>query len=138
MPGQRRNGWADSQDVFDNDSSQWLDSDNDGFGDEFSGFQGDACKNTAGNSTIDRFGCLDSDGDGYSDLGDAFDNNPTQYLDSDGDGYGNNQSTGASQSDAFPSDGTQWNDTDGDGMVTTSTVRKVTTSQTIQTDGRYR
>ncbi len=108
-------GWADIDDTFDSDSSQWSDSDGDGYGDEFSGFQGDACKNIAGNSTTDRFGCADSDGDGYSDLGDAFDNNPTQYLDSDGDGYGNNQSANATQSDAFPSDGTQWNDTDGDG-----------------------
>ena len=62
------------------------------FGDEFGGFKGDSCKFLAGNSTIDRFGCVDTDGDGYSDLIDAFDNNPTQYIDSDGDGYGNNQS----------------------------------------------
>ena len=108
-------GWADSQDAFDADSSQWNDSDGDGYGDEFSGFQGDGCKNTAGNSTIDRYGCVDTDGDGYSDFGDAFDNNPTQWIDSDGDGYGNNQSANATQSDAFPSDGTQWNDADGDG-----------------------
>ena len=110
-----RDGWADTDDEFNNESSQWKDSDGDGYGDEFGGFQGDACKFITGNSTIDRFGCLDSDGDGYSDLIDAFDNNPTQYLDSDGDGYGNNQSANATQVDAFPSDGTQWNDTDGDG-----------------------
>ena len=108
-------GWANTDDAFPTESSQWSDSDGDGFGDEFSGYQGDNCRTVAGNSTIDRFGCLDADGDGYSNIGDAFDNNPTQYLDSDGDGYGNNQSTGATQSDAFPSDGTQWVDADGDG-----------------------
>ena len=108
-------GWANTDDAFPTESSQWSDSDGDGFGDEFSGYQGDNCRTVVGNSTIDRFGCLDADGDGYSNIGDAFDNNPTQYLDSDGDGYGNNQSTGATQSDAFPSDGTQWVDADGDG-----------------------
>ena len=108
-------GWDNGNDSFPQQSSQWNDSDGDGYGDEFSGFQGDRCVSIAGNSTTDRFGCIDSDGDGYSDLGDAFDNNPTQWFDLDGDGYGNNQSTNATQSDAFPSDGTQWNDTDGDG-----------------------
>ena len=98
----------------DNKSSQWLDSDGDGYGDEFSGFQGDECKLVFGNSTVDRFGCPDSDGDGYSNNGDTFPNNPTQYQDSDGDGYGN-PVCNATQVDAFPSDGTQWNDTDGDG-----------------------
>ena len=42
---------------------------------------------TFGNSTIDRLGCLDSDGDGYSDLNDDFPLDETRYLDSDGDGY---------------------------------------------------
>ena len=28
-------GWADSDDHFDNESSQWLDTDGDGYGDEF-------------------------------------------------------------------------------------------------------
>ena len=32
----------------------------------------DDCPLTFGNSTIDRLGCLDSDGDGYSDLNDDF------------------------------------------------------------------
>ena len=47
-------------DTFDNDSSQWNDTDNDGYGDQLNGFQGDACPKLAGNSTKDRFGCLDS------------------------------------------------------------------------------
>gem|GEM_PF-1692073 len=108
-------GWADFQDVFPYDSSQWSDWDGDGFGDELIGYEGDACPSQSGNSTNDRYGCLDDDGDGWSNAGDDFINNPTQYSDVDGDGYGDNQSVGATMSDAFPNDGTQWNDTDGDG-----------------------
>jgi hypothetical protein len=107
--------WADQIDDFVNDLSQWNDSDGDGFGDSLIGFQGDACPITIGTSTQDRFGCLDSDNDGWSNDGDLFSNNPTQWADRDGDGYGDNQSTNASLSDEFPADGTQWEDADGDG-----------------------
>ena len=108
-------GWADFEDAFPYDSSQWSDWDGDGFGDELIGYEGDACPSQHGNSTNDRYGCLDDDGDGWSNTGDDFISNPTQYSDLDGDGYGDNQSVGAIMSDAFPNDGTQWNDTDGDG-----------------------
>ena len=108
-------GWADLEDVFPYDSSQWSDWDGDGFGDELIGYEGDACPSQYGNSTNDRYGCVDDDGDGWSNAGDDFTSNPTQYSDVDGDGYGDNQSVGATMSDAFPNDGTQWNDTDGDG-----------------------
>ena len=108
-------GWSDGNDAFVNDASQWNDSDNDRYGDELIGYQGDSCPNTPGNSTKDRFGCLDGDGDGWSDEGDAFPNEATQYSDRDLDGYGDNQSAGAFQPDAFPGDTTQWTDADGDG-----------------------
>ena len=108
-------GWSDSFDVFKNDSSQWKDTDGDGYGDELNGFQGDACPKSAGSSTLDRFGCRDTDHDGWSDIGDALPENPTQWLDRDGDGFGENNSEEATEIDLFPSDGTQWNDTDGDG-----------------------
>jgi len=108
-------GWSDSQDIFDNDSSQWADRDGDGYGDQLNGFQGDACPSVVGNSTEDRFGCIDSDGDGWSDGGDDLPFNPTQWSDRDGDGFGDNQEENATMSDIFPADGTQWNDTDGDG-----------------------
>jgi len=106
-------GWADFQDIFLNDSSQWADSDGDGFGDELIGYQGDSCPDVSGNSTQDRFGCIDSDGDGWSDEGDDLPSEPTQWNDRDGDGYGDNEN--GSMGDAFPSDGTQWIDADGDG-----------------------
>ena len=108
-------GWADFEDEYVNDSSQWKDTDGDGYGDELNGFQGDACPKNAGSSTLDRFGCRDTDKDGWSDNGDALPENPTQWLDRDGDGYGDNDTEEATEIDLFPSDGTQWNDTDGDG-----------------------
>ena len=84
--------------------------------------QSDACPLVAGTSTIDRFGCLDSDGDGYSDAddnwgiedgADAWENDSSQWVDSDGDGYGDNPN--GTNGDAFPLDPTQWSDVDGDG-----------------------
>ena len=108
-------GWADTQDHFPNQSSQWMDSDLDGYGDEFNGYQGDTCPQEFGLSTEDTYGCEDDDFDGWSNNGDDLPYEPTQWLDADGDGYGNNQSEGASMIDLFPNDATQWNDSDGDG-----------------------
>ena len=90
-------GWdaTDGADAFPNDKLRWVDDDGDGFDDDLE----DACDSSAGNSTIDRKGCLDSDGDGYSDAGngwspsdgaDAFPNVASQWSDADGDGYGDN------------------------------------------------
>ena len=56
---------------------------------------------------------VDSDGDGYEDSVDDFDNDQTQHLDSDGDGYGDNAS--GNNPDLYPQDSTQWADSDGDG-----------------------
>lgn len=92
-------GWADFMDAFVNDPTQWLDADGDGFGDNTSGNEPDACPDLPGNSTLDRFGCLDADGDGYSNAditwgydmgGDAFPNEPSQWSDADSDGFGDN------------------------------------------------
>ena len=57
----------DGADAFPSEISQWADSDYDGYGDNAAGHQPDACTSTAGNSTGDRYGCTDTDGDGYSD-----------------------------------------------------------------------
>ncbi|MDA0715119.1 MAG: hypothetical protein O3A74_00960 [archaeon] len=110
-----QDGVGDNGDAFPYDATQSNDTDSDGYGDNSNGNSGDACPSTWGNSTLDRYGCVDSDGDGYSNIGDDFPYNPTQHNDRDGDGYGDNQSSNATEVDAFPSDGTQWNDTDGDG-----------------------
>ena len=92
-------GWADVDDAFAEDSTQWADADGDGYGDNTAGTTPDDCPTVTGTSTLDRLGCLDSDGDGYSDPdgmwdaesgADAFVDDPTQWSDFDGDGYGDN------------------------------------------------
>ena len=69
----------------------------------------DDCPDDAGTSTVDLNGCPDSDTDGYSNTGDAFPNNPFEWMDSDGDGVGDN-------SDAFPTDANETMDSDSDGV----------------------
>ena len=98
-------------DKFMDDATQWNDSDGDGYGDNPVGNSPDACPNVAGYSTIDRFGCIDSDFDFYSDPdtdftvadgADALPYDVTQWLDLDGDGYGDNASPAANP-DSCPS-----------------------------------
>ncbi|MBG46460.1 MAG: hypothetical protein CMB76_08110 [Euryarchaeota archaeon] len=101
-------GVGDNSDVFPLDATQQYDTDGDTYGDEEFGNAGDSCPTVFGNSTIDRYGCLDTDGDGWSDEGDDFPLDPTEHLDSDSDGY-------PDSSDDFPFDPTQWKDSDGDG-----------------------
>ena len=125
-------GYADSVDEFPTESSQWRDTDGDGFGDEASGFEGDQCKTVSGTSFEDRIGCLDSDDDGWSDPdatwttssgADAFPNYYSQHADQDGDGYGDAENgfqadicpliTGTSFEDVFgclDTDGDGWSD----------------------------
>ena len=97
-------GWSDQGDRFSHDATQWLDADRDGFGDNPDGHQADNCPNalmSAGVSVIDRLGCPDTDGDGYSDAddewlaspegqADAFPKNRVQWADADSDGFGDN------------------------------------------------
>ncbi|MDE0574013.1 MAG: hypothetical protein OSB32_00305 [Candidatus Poseidoniales archaeon] len=90
-------------DKFPSDSTQWADSDGDGYGDnqEAGATEPDACVNQSGGSTMDRLGCQDTDGDGWSDPGNGEEAHPSgnadaylmeknQWRDSDGDGYGDN------------------------------------------------
>ncbi len=51
---------------------------------------GDDCPLIAGSSTADRDGCPDDDGDGWSNIGDAFPDNASEWGDLDGDGIGDN------------------------------------------------
>ncbi len=90
-------GWGDYSDAFPFDGTQWDDGDEDSFGDNPFGTRPDACPLIGGNSTKDRFGCTDTDGDGYSDpdddwtTADGADALPLifdQHQDSDNDGYG--------------------------------------------------
>jgi hypothetical protein len=119
------NPTGSNPDAFPNDSTQWLDQDNDGLGDNPEGNNPDQllgdgdndgypddqddCPSEFGNSTYDRSGCIDSDGDGVSDSADLWPNDPSRSLDSDGDGVND-------PDDAFPNEPTQWIDNDIDGL----------------------
>ena len=88
----------------------------------------DGCPNTPGDSTMDRLGCQDADGDGYSNGGDVFIYEDTQWNDTDGDGFGDNNGPSDYNGDDCPNEpgilsGTNgtgcpiWeSDTDGDGI----------------------
>jgi hypothetical protein len=110
-----KDGVADVFDDFINEPTQTTDTDSDGYGDNLSGVLGDVCLSEWGNSSQDRFGCIDTDGDGWSDEGDVFAEISSQWVDFDNDGYGDNQTEGAEKIDWFIDNPTQWNDTDGDG-----------------------
>jgi len=130
------NAWL--QDAFNEDPSQWNDSDMDGFGDNPTGTTPDACPVDWGNSSVDRFGCQDEDGDGYSNpdisqsahpngIADSNSSNAEQWRDSDGDGFGDftNRTNGdfCPEQFGYPNgDGGRGcplpaEDTDGDGII---------------------
>ena len=132
-PDQDGDGWMDSSDAFPSESSQWEDGDSDGYGDNLSGFEADACPEDAGVSHLDRIGCIDTDLDGWSDedgdwtINDGADEFPLdfrQWIDNDADGYGDNYSFTLDSDglrnpqfgDAFILDPSQWSDRDGDGF----------------------
>ena len=143
-PDVDEDGWADQQDSFPDDITQWHDIDGDGYGDNTGGTTPDYCTGLWGNSTQgNRLGCPDSDGDGWDDVIDQLPSTPSQWLDQDGDGYGDNASgifpdacpgvfgnstiagygcldtdgDGLSDdNDAFPNDPTRSQDSDGDGF----------------------
>jgi len=105
-------GVVDSDDPFPNDSTQQVDSDGDGYGDNQLG-------NNSDKWPADPTQWVDSDGDGRGDNpegtnGDLFPNNSDQYADADGDGYGDNAL--GLDGDYFPDDASQWFDTDGDSL----------------------
>ena len=95
-----------NRDAFPLDGSQHTDTDEDGYGDNPEGYNADDCPIIWGNSTADKKGCTDTDGDGHSDLysydinpesglrenelGDALPDDPNQWRDRDGDGFGEN------------------------------------------------
>jgi hypothetical protein len=80
----------DSIDEYPFDPTQKDDTDSDGYGSSNTGMLGDDCPYYWGDSTEDRRGCPDQDGDGWSDLNDAFWRDSTQWTDVDGDGQGDN------------------------------------------------
>ena len=146
---------GDNSDAFPLDATQQSDTDGDTYGDDEFGNAGDSCPEIFGNSTIDRYGCLDTDGDGWSDEGDDFPNDaeeyldtdgdnvpnhldefpfdPTQQTDSDGDGYGDNRN--GNLGDAFPNDPTRHSDSDRDGIDDGNDAFPYDPTQTEDRDG---
>ena len=130
-------GYADTDDDFPDEPTQWVDSDEDGYGNNqtMGAWEPDACPDVAGTSHYDRFGCPDTDDDGWSDEdgdwltddgADAFPLDHHQWVDTDGDGYGDNHSYFLDEDgllrvdergDAWPEDPFKWSDTDGDGFA---------------------
>jgi len=109
-------GWDDAIDALPNLATQWLDQDGDGYGDNASGLQPDACPGESGMSTQDRYGCVDDDGDGYSNASDAFPNDPTRWVDTDGDGYDDAEDACPLTNGNSSLDRLGCLDTDGDGV----------------------
>ena len=113
-------GVLNADDAFPEDGTQWDDTDNDGYGDNPTGTNPDACPTVSGTSTEDRFGCPDSDGDGWSNDNDDFPNDEYQWSDADGDGFPDNLADTRNPNpygvlDRLPNNPTQWNDSDLDG-----------------------
>ena len=106
-------GWADVDDAFPYDTLQWVDTDGDGWGDNYIWFN-------------DTIADLDNPGEFIqvrNQSGDAFPTVPDQWSDIDGDGWGDNQ-TSFFQPDAFPLQPSQWNDFDGDGYGDNSVMTR--------------
>jgi len=92
-------GWSNLNDFAPLDESQWVDEDEDGFGDNSSGYLGDQCPGVAGVENGEGGdGCpppfVDTDGDGVQDSDDDCDSTPAGVVvdengcevDTDGDG----------------------------------------------------
>ncbi len=128
-------GVEDAEDAFPFDPIEWLDTDNDGIGnnadpdddndevvDSEDAFPLDATEwlDTDNDGTGNNAD-LDDDNDGYADSEDAFPLDATERLDTDNDGIGNNADPDddndgyLDSEDAFPLDATERLDTDSDG-----------------------
>ena len=119
---------GNNPDHFPSDSSQWNDTDGDGYGDNPLGNNSDACPEEYGNSTYPGLGCLDSDGDGYSNLFDAFPFDANEQNDADSDGVGDN-------SDAFPLNAMEQYDTDSDGVGDNADAFPDDANESVDSDG---
>ena len=108
-------GWDNLIDELPSTPTQWLDQDGDGYGDNATGIEADSCPGIAGNSTIDRYGCIDNDGDGISNESDAFPDDPTRTQDSDNDGFDDLEDNCINTPGNSTNDRTGCPDTDGDG-----------------------
>ena len=101
-PDRDRDGYSDDGDSSPDESDIWSNIDGDAYFDQGLDETRDDCPSEAGTSFLDRLGCVDPDGDGWSSSGgnmlahpfgdaDSHPEDATQWRDRDGDGYGDNQ-----------------------------------------------
>ena len=133
-------GWSDDGDTFVFDITQWADGDSDGYGDNPTPATApDGCPDVWGNSTLDSLGCLDSDGDGWSEASDSYPNDKLLWSDDDGDGYADQSGTVLSDDCPEVAGTSIWSllgciDTDGDGWADTEDEYPLDVSQWRDTD----
>jgi hypothetical protein len=133
-------GWSDDGDSFVFDITQWADGDSDGYGDNPAPASApDDCPGVWGNSTLDSLGCLDSDGDGWSEASDSYPNDKLLWSDDDGDGYADQSGTALSDDCPEVAGTSIWSllgciDTDGDGWADTEDEYPLDVSQWRDTD----
>ena len=110
--------------------------------DNASGLQPDACPGEAGTSTVDRFGCVDDDGDGYSNETDAFPSDPTRWIDTDNDGFDDAEDACPTTTGNSSTDRLGCVDSDGDGVsdpAETALINNFTfTVENYDSDARYK
>lgn len=107
-PDVDQDGWSDAGDAFPANPTQWVNSDEDRYGDNQTGDLPDRCPSQTGNSTlrlvdgaaVPWHGCADTDGDGYDDATDWAPLDPAAWSDADQDGWTDQQA--ASAADACP------------------------------------
>ncbi|UCE36709.1 MAG: hypothetical protein JSW00_14510 [Thermoplasmata archaeon] len=105
--------WVENNnDAFPEDPAASIDSDGDGYPDEWNPWKTSEDSTTGLNLDVfpnnaDEWN--DTDNDSFGDNYDAFPTNPNEWKDTDNDSYGDNE-------DVFPNDPNEWIDSDGDGI----------------------
>ena len=110
QPDTDEDGFVDPVDALPTDSTEWLDADGDGLGDNAdTDDDNDGVIDQDDAFPFDASETADMDDDGVGDNADAFPLDPGETSDADGDGVGDN-------ADAFPDDPLESADSDGDGV----------------------
>jgi hypothetical protein len=121
-------GVLDGSDSFPLDSTESVDTDSDGIGNNAdTDDDGDGVLDAEDAFPLNSAESSDSDGDGLGDNGDAFPNDSTETVDSDLDGIGDN-------ADVFPNDPTENADIDSDGVGDNADAFPNDASETVDSD----
>ena len=122
-------GFVDPVDDLPNDAAEWLDSDDDGLGNNSDmDDDNDGVADGSDAFPLDASEITDSDEDGVGDNADAFPDDPAEFSDTDADGVGDN-------TDAFPEDPAEAADSDDDGVGDNADPWPEDSSESTDTDG---